>query len=78
MSRWRLVGSVRMGSSEFEWAADAVPAGAASRAGSRPEKRIEIEVDLGDHKPVWLGLAINESLQVHNPGVASALMEHSQ
>uniref|UniRef100_A0A7S4HHU5 Uncharacterized protein n=1 Tax=Prymnesium polylepis TaxID=72548 RepID=A0A7S4HHU5_9EUKA len=64
--RWRLVGSIRMASSEFEWASDAKPAGAPSGAGSRPEMRVEVEVDLGDGKPVWLGLAVDDSLQLTN------------
>ena len=62
--RWRLVGSVRMASSEFEWASDGKPAGAPSGAGTRPEMRVEVEVDLGDHKPVWLGLQVDDSLQL--------------
>ncbi|KAL1530532.1 hypothetical protein AB1Y20_001433 [Prymnesium parvum] len=61
--RWRLVGSMRFASSEFEWASENTPAGGESRAGSRPEMRIEVEVDLGDHKPVWLGMAIDDSLK---------------
>ena len=61
--RWRFVGSVRMASSEFEWAADGKPPGAPSSAGTRPEMRVEVEVDLGDHKPVWLGMQIEDSLE---------------
>ena len=71
--RWRLVGSMAIPSTNFIWAAleRQPPKSFETGAGSRGEMQVEVEVDLGDGKPTYLGVAVDDALQLENEYLAA-------